>query len=357
VGGRSYRFCSAPDATACRYIGSDQTVYTCNSCADCALASSQVAGWCSGDVPSLDLATSFRPPDLAVGPSGPTGPTGPTIIPIGGACSAAADCTLGTSPTCLKPTGASTGLCSADCQSDANCGAQAVCILASSTTAGVCAKPCEVAGDCSAGFGCWISLDQQACWPANGISEGGQQLILNCDPTVAGCPFPGSNLPGGCDRQILGTGTAGVCRQGCDLGQGTCPNLPATSTGLPQACFFVDNTLDGNQVPTGDKLKGPICFFIEPLIADGHECLDPDGSGGHFFDICQPGSQCDVLSTGTADNLCHRLCYLGSFTPPDAGALFADGGVTMGCPVGTTCTDVFGAGGAVAPSTPIGLCK
>jgi hypothetical protein len=177
--------------------------------------------------------------------------------------------------------------------------------------------------------------------------------VLNCDPTVAGCSSAGGPLPGGCERQILGSGNAGVCRRGCDIGEGTCPNAP---DGSPESCYFTDVTKD---LP-GDKLKAPVCYPIAtPGAADGAICTDPT-SGGFFMDLCLPGSQCEIAaeaSGAAADNKCHKLCYLGAFTPPDAGALFEDGGVAMGCPVGTTCTDVFGATGATSPSMPIGLCK
>ena len=79
----------------------------------------------------------------------------------------------------------------------------------------------------------------------------------------------------------------------------------------------------------------------------------------HYYNICQPGSQCDIFKTATnatPDNLCHQLCYLGNFTPPDAGALFTDGGIAATCTTGT-CTDVFGLASATPPSMPIGLCK
>jgi hypothetical protein len=287
-----------------------------------------------------------------------------TVIPIGGQCTLSTDCTVGTNPSCRKNKNTRTGMCSADCQIDADCGDGNVCLFAPTppdTTPGACAKSCQMDTDCTEGLGCWISLDKVACWPLNGIAEFGKSLVLNCDPTVAGCTFAGSGLPGGCSRQVLGAGMAGVCRQGCDIGVGTCPDVST----YVQNCYFVDETLDTMMMPTGDKLKQPICVIDVPVgtpaafIADGAECLDP-ATSNHYYDICLPGSQCESVFTMagvTADNKCHKLCYLGSFTPPDMGALFKDGGIDGACPGGTTCTDVFGTTGIAAPGMPVGLCK
>src|SRR4029078_12515922 len=105
---------------------------------------------------------------------------------------------------------------------------------------------------------------------------------------------------------------------------------------------------------TGDQLKQAICEFTNQVgtpphsIADGAECLDPD-SMQHYLDICLPGSQCETwtLAGGAPDNLCHRLCYLGNFTPRDLGA--ADGGVVAPGPSAQPCHDVFGTGGTPQP--------
>jgi len=289
-------------------------------------------------------------------------------VPIGGQCTLSTDCKSGENPACRKNKNTRTGMCSADCQTDADCGTGNVCLFEPSganTMPGACAKACEAATDCTEGLGCWLSLDKVACWPLNGVAEFGASLVLNCDPTVSGCTFAGSPLPGGCSRQVLGAGNAGVCRQGCDIGVGTCPNVG----GFQQSCYFTDESIDNMNMPTGDKLKQPTCVIDVPVgtppafIADGAECLDPD-TMSHYFDICLPGSQCETYTTVSGampDNKCHKLCYLGNFTPPDMGPLFADGGIDGTCPNGPggpmTCTDVFGAAGATAPSMPVGLCK
>ena len=115
---------------------------------------------------------------------------------------------------------------------------------------------------------------------------------------------------------------------------------------------------------TGDALKQPICIIDVPVgmpaafIPDGSECKDP-ASSMDFFDICAPGSQCElgmISGGGMGDSKCHKLCYLGSFSPPDMGALPFDGGIAGPCPGGTTCTDVFGTASATAPDMPVGLC-
>jgi hypothetical protein len=282
-------------------------------------------------------------------------------VPIGGQCSLTSDCKTGTNPTCAKKRNNKTGECSADCTTDADCGDGNICLFApqsSTDPAGACAKSCQAATDCGDGLGCWVSLGATtfACWPVDGIAQGGKALTLDCDPTVAGCTFTGSPLPGGCQRQILGTGNGGHCIQGCDIGVGTCPDLSAMDK---QACYFLDETVDSTGMATGDKLKQGICGFALPVAADGASCVDTTGAGP-FYNVCQIGSECDLFKTATnanPDMKCHKLCYLGNFTPPDGGALFNDGGVAMGCTTGT-CTDVFGVGNSPTPPTmPVGLCK
>jgi hypothetical protein len=286
-------------------------------------------------------------------------------VPIGGQCTLSTDCKQGTNPSCRKAQGVKTGMCTSDCQTDSDCSSDGsvVCLFQptnGSSTPGACAKACQMATDCTEGIACWVTLDKVACWPINGVQDGAGPIVLNCDPTVAGCTYKNSPLPGGCERQVLGPGSAGVCRQGCDIGVGTCPKYGTDD----QNCYLIDETIDSNNMPTGDALKQPICIVDVPVgsppafIADGAECLDPM-SGNHFFDICEPGSQCEISMTssgGMPDNKCHRLCYLGSFMPPDMGALFADGGIAGACPSGTTCTDVFGTASATPPGMPVGLC-
>jgi hypothetical protein len=251
-------------------------------------------------------------------------------------------------------------MCTANCNTDADCGGGNVCLFSGGPTPGACARACASAADCGTDLGCWISLGPQACWPRDGVAEFGAPLVLNCDPTVAGCTFGGSPLRGGCSRQVLGAGNQGVCLQGCDIGTSECPSITASGMTFAQSCYFVDETFDMTTMQAnGDKLKQPVCEVDVPVgtpaqfIADGAECLDP-ASMQHFFDICLPGSQCEVydLSGAAPDNRCHRLCYLGNFTPRDLGA--PDGGAAVTCPSGQSCHDVFGTGGS---SLPVGLCK
>src|SRR5207302_4014497 len=197
--------------------------------------------------------------------------------PIGGQCTLSTDCKSGQNPSCRKNKNTRTGMCTADCQMDSDCGTGNVCLFqpaAGSTTPGACAKACQMDTDCTEGLGCWVSLDKEACWPLNGVSESGKALVLDCDPKVAGCVFTGGTLPGGCSRQVLGAGMAGVCRQGCDIGVGTCP----LAGGFAQNCYFVDESIDAMNMATGDKLKQPICIIDVPVgappafIGDGVEC-------------------------------------------------------------------------------------
>ena len=192
-----------------------------------------------------------------------------------------------------------------------------ICLFAQTGTPGVCAKSCQAATDCPDGLGCWISLGgtTAACFPVDSVSEGGKALVLNCDPTVAGCTFTGSALPGGCDRQILGAGSAGVCREGCDIGVDTCPK---GADGSPQACYYADNTLDSTGMPTGDVLKQPICQFFDPQVAAGAECLDPT-TMNHYFNIRPAGQQCESAFTTasvTPRQPVPHSCYIGNFTCP-----------------------------------------
>jgi hypothetical protein len=288
--------------------------------------------------------------------------------PIGSPCHSIADCTNGTNPQCKRALGDATGVCSADCTSDADCGAGNGCLGApqkAGDPVGQCTKTCMADTDCaSTDTLCWISLSQtfNACWPKDSVFEYGKKVPLNCDATVAGCTFAGSPIPGACERQILGSGMNGTCRQGCDIGVGTCPNAP---DGTPQNCYFVDESIDANNMPNGDALKQPMCVVDVAVgspaafIADGTDCTDP-ADGNHYYDICQPGSQCEtynLMSGGMADNLCHKLCYLSGGAAPDMGPLFEDGGIAMGCPGGQTCTDVFNAAGASSAANKVGLCQ
>ena len=303
---------------------------------------------------------------------------------IGSPCTSTDQCTDGSMPMCIKDFLSRTGICSASCSTDTDCGDGNVCLFAprpgTTDPMGVCTKSCMTAADCvPSNTACWVSLSStfDACWPKDGVQVSGQGVDLDCDPTVVGCTFNGSKLPGACERQIAGTGNAGSCRQSCDIGVGTCPD---TADGTPQSCYFFDETLNADGTPNGDKFKGTICEIIAqvasstmqgaPLtfIADGSECLDPtDATMTHFYDICLPGSMCELpavtggtktISGATADNLCHQLCYLGNYTPPDMGELFSDGGAVASttCRTGT-CTDVFNASGLTTlPGMPVGLC-
>jgi hypothetical protein len=244
---------------------------------------------------------------------------------------------------------------------------------------GYCLKTCMTENDCDStdAIGCWISLfggnDKQAsvCFSNDDIEEYGVSKTLDCDPTAnnGACTFTGSSLPGGCDRQILGSGMAGFCRQGCDIGVGTCPDVPDASS--RQNCYFTDFTAgsDGTANPNMDKFKGPICQadvqvqvsssdMTKHYVPDGSACVDPtDPMMTPFFDICDLGSQCFTYSrmmSTMADNKCHKLCYLNGFTPPNPGQIDDGGVVAMTC---ATCTDVFGVGSSpTSPTQPIGLC-
>jgi hypothetical protein len=354
TGGRTYRFCSA--GNSCRYVSSDNQMFACVSCGQCSAAADRVANWCASFPMTTSGGTSGGTTGATSGGStGATtgGTTGTVPTTIGASCVLDSDCLDGTNPSCRRNRNFSTGMCSAECSRDADCGANNVCLFAGGTSPGQCARTCQAAGDCGAGLGCWIAFSPQACWPLDGIAEFGVALTLDCDPSVAGCSFGGSPKKGGCSRHVLGPGAAGVCRQSCDIGSSQCPGLG----GFQQSCYFVDETIDMMNAPTGDKLKQPLCVPDVPVgspakfIADGVECLEPD-SMMHYFDICQPGSQCEtytLVSGATPDNKCHRLCYLGSFMlgPPDAG-------VAVTCPSGQSCTDIFATTGS---TLPVGLCK
>jgi hypothetical protein len=351
AGGHTYRFCS--QGGKCRYLSSDGTIFPCLSCGECSAGAAGVAAWCNSNVMGGTTGTGTTGTSTTSGTT-TGGTTGAKTTTIGKSCVISSDCTDGTNPTCRRSASSSTGMCSADCSRDADCGNGNVCVFGSSPP-GACARACSAASDCGNGLGCWIVLDHQACWPLDGVFEFGQPLTLNCDPTVPHC-----NGAGGCSRQVLGPGFAGVCRQGCDIGTSQCPSLNYSSMIFQQSCYFVDESIDMMNQPTGDALKQPICVIDVPVgspskfIADGAECLDPN-SGQHYFDICQPGSQCEVytLAVGAApDNKCHKLCYLGSLMLRDLGA--PDGGAALTCPVGQSCTDVFGTAGS---SLPVGLCK
>src|SRR4051812_36000500 len=46
-GGGSYKFCTSPGASACRYVASDGTAFTCTSCSNCQAAVQMVTNWCA----------------------------------------------------------------------------------------------------------------------------------------------------------------------------------------------------------------------------------------------------------------------------------------------------------------------
>jgi hypothetical protein len=69
MGGHTYRYCSAPHAASCRYIGSDGTIFTCVSCSDCVAAADEVSSWCAtGQGPNNNNSNNNNPGvnDLAV---------------------------------------------------------------------------------------------------------------------------------------------------------------------------------------------------------------------------------------------------------------------------------------------------
>ena len=47
MGGHTYRYCSAPHAASCRYLGSDGTIFNCVSCSNCVAAADEVSSWCA----------------------------------------------------------------------------------------------------------------------------------------------------------------------------------------------------------------------------------------------------------------------------------------------------------------------
>jgi hypothetical protein len=68
-GGHTYRFCSAPQATACRYLGSDGTIFNCVSCSNCMAAADAVSTWCAtGQGPTTTTSTTGGVPDFATKP-------------------------------------------------------------------------------------------------------------------------------------------------------------------------------------------------------------------------------------------------------------------------------------------------
>src|SRR5438045_6454296 len=102
-------------------------------------------------------------------------------VPIGGQCTLSTDCKTGTNPACRKNKNTRTGMCTADCMTDADCGTGNVCLFQpapGSSTPGAGAKSCQADTDCTEGLGCWVTLDKEACWPFNGVQEARGPLVL-----------------------------------------------------------------------------------------------------------------------------------------------------------------------------------
>jgi hypothetical protein len=111
-------------------------------------------------------------------------------------------------------------------------------------------------------------------------------------------------------------------------------------------------------MPTGDLFHGGHCVFNPPTVAEGALCNDSSGTRNAF--VCLDGLQCDYqvpIKNPNGTNLCRQLCFLpGGGYDADGGTL-PDGGMVAGpCPIGKTCTDVFGEAGNSRPETRVGLC-
>ncbi len=265
--------------------------------------------------------------------------------PIGGPCSATAQCTEGKTPECFTkklfnlngylPT--PNGYCSSRCTNDGDCGAAGTCV-SFGNQGQWCMAQCTLPTDCrSPGYACF-RYNNGYCFP-NGN--------LDCDPTANnGTCTTTQGQPGGCLRAAEGPGTTGFCTEGCVAGAGSCP----VQNGLARQCVVYNQTgsvdLQGN--PTGDKFHGAVCIDNYSSNAVGSECLytDPAGNVHDYIDACADGAECYITAFTGGDNKCRQMCY-----PPGEGQIDA---AANACPSGTFCSDVFG---LFATANPIGLCK
>ncbi len=254
---------------------------------------------------------------------------------IGFPCGADKDCPAGKTPVCFTQdfgnvAGAAKvpgGYCSSACNTDVDCEPDGICLDVTGVGA-FCVHTCGKATDCRVpDYAC---LKQGGCYPAAAV-------FTDCDPTSGdgSCIVTGPGSPGGCLRQILGSGQTGRCEPECQVGIGTCPDIG----NFKQHCQVVDTT-----GTPGDRWKGPICVgTVQSPVPDGQPCLDPL-SGSYSDEVCADGLQCDLKG----DKKCHMLCM----PAPMAGAV-PDGGVAAGpCGLGQ-CTDYFG---LFQTPRPAGLC-
>lgn len=79
LGGHTYQFCTSAQASACRYLGSDNSTFQCKSCGDCTAAANQIGNWCSTSNGSTSGSTTSG--STTGGPtSGSTGSTTGTTL-------------------------------------------------------------------------------------------------------------------------------------------------------------------------------------------------------------------------------------------------------------------------------------
>jgi len=268
---------------------------------------------------ALVLACSSTPPD----------PTGGTI---GAACTTGSQCLEGLAPECFASTfgAVSTGTslpggyCSSTCRSNADCGASGSCVaIVSGGTA--CVENCGAPSECRTGYACWTG---GYCFPGT----------FDCDPMKGTCTTPGG-APGGCARDVFGTGLAGECLAVCAPGPGTCSKSSDGSAATH--CIFADFTTEPDGAPTRDLYRGTICAPETPdAAADGQPCNAPGD--------CVDGDECNMVGPfplgkgfdSTGDNRCHMLCSPAKSAAP--------------CPPAQTCFDVWG---TFATANPVGLCR
>jgi hypothetical protein len=296
-----------------------------------------LSGCTSDDTPSdLGVEDLSASSDLTVGG------------PVGAACAANADCAEGKTPTCWQKTLVNKtgtfptpgGYCSSPCTSDADCGENAGC-FAISTLGKWCLSKCTAASDCRGApdWACVLLFVQPVCYPAPN---------LTCDPSAndGECQIQ-TGAPGGCFRLALGSGNTGTCQEQCVIGVGNC------NTGAGGHCTFSDRTFDlTTGMMTADLFRGGICAYGPPGSDEGQPCTR--------LTACADGLECDLqvpVKNPNGTNLCRQLCFLpGGGYDADGGTISVPGMVAGSCPVGKTCTDVFGEAGNSRPETRVGLC-
>jgi len=223
-GAGAYKFCTAPGASSCRYVGSDGTAYACTSCSNCQDAVQKVTQWCAAQASAS---------------------TGGTTGTSGG------DCT-----SCSTAAQASGGACSTEvsaCQADSGCATLASCI--SACTDSTCQTNCSNAAPSAsqtaldAVYSCICSSCSSQCTAecgggttgsTGGATGGTTGAATSCDTCQQGVLATGAACEASLNACSADAKCSGLitCINACAVGDTACEQGCATTAGQAAVTKF-----------------------------------------------------------------------------------------------------------------------